>query len=91
MNFLRLRQAPDAQAEIREYANAISELLKKIFPTTMEAFVDFRLEAMNLSRLDKIALGMILNGEKLENALKVYDLKSEALEFQDKLNQLRKG
>lgn len=90
MNFLRLRQAPDAQAEIREYANGIHALLKEIFPITMEAFVDFRLEAINLSRLDKIAMGMILKGEKLENALKVFDLKSEAQEFQDKLQQLRK-
>ena len=34
LHFLELRRAPDAQYEIREYANAIEELLKEKFPTT---------------------------------------------------------
>lgn len=89
MNFLRLRQAPDAQKEIRDYAGAIHTLLKEKFPVLMEAFVDFRLESLNLSRLDKMALGIILNGGSLNEALKVFDLKTEAREFEQKLKLIR--
>ena len=34
LHFLELRRAPDAQYEIREYANAIEEMLKEKFPIT---------------------------------------------------------
>jgi thymidylate synthase (FAD) len=36
--FLTLRQAPNAQYEIRVYANAMHDLLVKAFPRTMELF-----------------------------------------------------
>jgi thymidylate synthase (FAD) len=36
--FLTLRMAPDAQWEIRQYANAVSELISKAFPRTWELF-----------------------------------------------------
>lgn len=38
MGFLRLRRAPDAQYEIRVYADAIYEIFKKALPWTAEAF-----------------------------------------------------
>jgi thymidylate synthase (FAD) len=38
MHFLELRIAPDAQPEIRDFANAIYTLIKPIFPITCEAF-----------------------------------------------------
>ena len=85
MKFLHLRQDNLAQKEIRDYADAIHTLLKERFPIMMEAFVDFRLEAISFSRLDKKALGIILGGGSVEQALKVFDLKSEAREFEEKL------
>lgn len=88
MNFLRLREAEDAQAEIREYAKAAHTLLKARFPVLIEAFEDFRLYSMNFSRLDKLALGMILSGYSVEKALRVFDLKSEAKEFEIKFKNL---
>lgn len=36
--FLTLRQAPNAQWEIRQYANAMCDLLRTAFPRTMELF-----------------------------------------------------
>lgn len=36
--FLTLRQAPNAQFEIRQYANAMCDLLRTSFPRTMELF-----------------------------------------------------
>ncbi|HOA22682.1 MAG TPA: FAD-dependent thymidylate synthase [Aggregatilineales bacterium] len=38
MHFLRLRMAPDAQWEIRQYANAIHEIFREVLPWTAEAF-----------------------------------------------------
>ncbi len=49
LHYLQLRLAPDAQQEIREYANEIYEIIKPMLPLTMEAFKDFRLDAVTLS------------------------------------------
>lgn len=38
--FLTLRMAPNAQWEIRQYANAVGEILSKQFPRTWEIFVE---------------------------------------------------
>lgn len=38
LHFLRLRLAPNAQHEIRQYAKAIDKIVTEIVPTTMEAF-----------------------------------------------------
>lgn len=37
--FMTLRMAPNAQWEIREYANAVSDLISKAFPRTHELFM----------------------------------------------------
>jgi len=38
LHFLDLRSADDSQYEIRQYANAIKELIKEIVPVTMEIY-----------------------------------------------------
>ena len=50
LHFLRLRLDPHAQLEIRLYAQAITSIVKNLFPLTWEAFVDYRLESLTLSR-----------------------------------------
>ena len=49
MHYLHLRMEAGAQKEIRDYANAIYELVKPLAPLTMKAFKDFRLDAIHLS------------------------------------------
>jgi thymidylate synthase (FAD) len=49
MHYLQLRMAPDAQKEIRDYANAIFECVKPLAPLTMQAFLDFRVNAITFS------------------------------------------
>jgi len=51
-HFLALRMDFHAQQEIREYALAIAEIVKQWVPLAWEAFVDYRLETVTLSRLD---------------------------------------
>jgi thymidylate synthase (FAD) len=49
MHYLQLRMEPGAQEEIRVYAEAIYKMLCDLVPDTMEAFRDFRLNAIQLT------------------------------------------
>ena len=51
-HFLSLRMDPHAQKEIQDYANAMFALIEPIVPVACEAFVDYRLEGMHLTRLE---------------------------------------
>jgi thymidylate synthase (FAD) len=55
-HFLSLRMDPHAQQEIRDYANAMFALIQPIVPIAAEAFLDYRLNAVNLSGLEIEAL-----------------------------------
>ncbi|HMN94991.1 MAG TPA: FAD-dependent thymidylate synthase [Phycisphaerales bacterium] len=55
-HFLSLRMDPHAQKEIRDYADAMFELIRPIVPVACEAFVDYRLDGMHLTRLEVEAL-----------------------------------
>lgn len=53
LHFLALRMDHHAQEEIRQYAQTIGyEIVRPLFPLVWEAFVDYRLEALTLSRLE---------------------------------------
>jgi thymidylate synthase (FAD) len=52
LNFLRLRMDSHAQQEIREYANAIYDLILPVVPITLNAFSDYKLGSISLSKLE---------------------------------------
>lgn len=52
LHFLELRMAPNAQWEIRQYANAIAEVVKAAFPMTWAAFEEHTLHAVTLSKTE---------------------------------------
>jgi thymidylate synthase (FAD) len=53
LHFLALRMDAHAQQEIRDYARTIGEkIVQPLFPLVWEAFVDYSLEAMFLTRLE---------------------------------------
>lgn len=56
LRFLSLRMDAHAQEEIRIYADAMYALLEPIVPLTMEAFRDYELDSMRLTRLEIEAL-----------------------------------
>lgn len=56
LRFLSLRMDAHAQAEIRAYARAMHDLIAPIVPITMEAFRDYELDAIRLTRLEVEAL-----------------------------------
>lgn len=54
LHFLALRMDASAQQEIADYANVIGyQIVQPWVPLTWEAFVDYRLEATNLSRIEQ--------------------------------------
>lgn len=56
LHFLSLRMDEHAQQEIRDYAFGMFGLIKSIVPVTAEAFEDYRLGGVHLSRLELEAL-----------------------------------
>lgn len=64
LHFLALRMDDHAQVEIRKYAVTIGKtIVAKWCPVVWEAFVDYRLEAMQLSRLEKRTIALIATGK----------------------------
>ena len=68
-----------AQKEIRDYANAIYDLVEPLAPITMEAFRDFRVNAMHLTGPEIEAL---TTGKQIESP-------GERREFEEKLKRLK--
>jgi thymidylate synthase (FAD) len=65
MNFLRLRADHHAQYEIRAYAEAMLDTLKKWVPITYEAFMDYRVGGTEVSAKGKIILQKLIKGEEV--------------------------
>lgn len=59
LHFLALRIDGHAQEEIRVYANAIGEVVKAQCPIAWQAFEDYRLHSMSLTRQDLACLAEI--------------------------------
>jgi thymidylate synthase (FAD) len=63
LHFLSLRMDQHAQVEIRSYANAIGrEIVSRWCPLAWQAFLDYRMEAQSLSRLEMDILREIGRG-----------------------------
>src|SRR4029077_10151072 len=64
LHFLSLRMDAHAQHEIRAYATVIgNEIVAKWCPLTWEAFVDYRLHAASLSRLEIEVIRLTASGD----------------------------
>ena len=66
MNFLRLRADHHAQYEIRAYADAMLDTLKKWVPITYEAFMDYRVGGTEVSAKGKIIIKKLIDGDKID-------------------------
>jgi thymidylate synthase (FAD) len=71
---------PHAQWEIQVFAKAMYELLKPIVPVSAEAFEDYRLESMHLTRLE---IEAVRSGKPLAT-----DNKREQAEWEAKRERL---
>jgi thymidylate synthase (FAD) len=64
-HFLMLRADSHAQFEIRAYAEAMCDIVKKWVPHAYEAFEEYRMNATHLSGTGLEVIKRMLNGEKL--------------------------
>lgn len=91
LHFISLRIDDHAQYEIRQYAKTIGEqIVKPLFPLVWEAFEDYRLGGMFLTKLDLEAVSRYLTGVTAdpEQAVAFIENKRERNEALDKLNRL---
>ncbi len=65
-HFLSLRADPHAQYEIRVYADAILDLVKKWVPIAAEAFEDYRMNGASLSKSGLDVVRRLLDGENVQ-------------------------
>jgi thymidylate synthase (FAD) len=79
LHFLELRLDSHAQPEIQECAKGVYDLIKPVIPLTTEAFEDFRLTKIYLSRLEI---------EAIREGRKEIPGQGENREFQEKLKSL---
>ena len=66
MNFLRLRADHHAQFEIRAYADAMLDTVKRWVPITYEAFLDYRVGGTEVSSKGKKIIQKLISGEKVD-------------------------
>ncbi len=65
LHFLALRMDVHAQEEIRAYARVIGEeIVRRWCPLTWEAFCDYRLASVVLSRLEAAVVGALARGDE---------------------------
>jgi thymidylate synthase (FAD) len=79
LHFLKLRMDGHAQKEIRDLANEVYELIKPIVPITCEAYEDFIVGSLTLTRLEI---------EAIRTGQKSIPGRGENQEFQDKMKAL---
>ena len=71
LHFLSLRMDRHAQYEIRAYADVIgNDIVARWCPITWEAFLDYRLHAEILSRIERSIVEAIVRGDK-QSAVKI--------------------
>jgi thymidylate synthase (FAD) len=99
-HFLSLRLDPHAQEEIRRYAAELAGVARAVAPVATEAFEEFQLEGLSLSRREQRAIRALLGGATPEAACATAGLPltredgkpmstGEGVEFLEKLERLR--
>jgi thymidylate synthase (FAD) len=99
-HFLSLRLDPHAQEEIRLYAAEMAKITRLVAPVAYEAFEDFTLSGLSLSRRERVAVRSLLEGKKPETACAEAGLpltredgkamtSGEGVEFLEKLARIR--
>ncbi|MCI4332306.1 MAG: FAD-dependent thymidylate synthase [Thermoplasmata archaeon] len=99
-HFLSLRLDPHAQEEIRRYAAEMAAIAHTVAPVACEAFDEFQLGGLALSRREQRAVREMLGGATVEDACRTAGLPTvrengkpmttgEGVEFREKLERIR--
>ena len=87
LHFLKLRLDHHAQKEIRVYAEAMANVVKKVTPLAYEAFEDYVLNSVSFSALELKALKTCMSGIPAAEASSIIENKREKAEFLDKIDR----
>jgi thymidylate synthase (FAD) len=101
LHFLSLRLDAHSQEETRRYAAEIAKSVQAVCPVAYEAFEDFVLSSVSLSRKERLAVNSLLDGATPEKACADAGLPltredgkpmttGEGVEFLEKLERIRK-
>lgn len=66
LHFLTLRTDSHAQKEIRDYADAILDIIRPLFPYAVEAWEDYQQQAKTLSRMDLDLLAALIRRSNIK-------------------------
>jgi len=99
-HFLSLRLDLHAQEEIRLYAAELARLGRCVAPIAFEAFEEFELGGVGLTRRERVAVRALLDGRTPEEACRIAELPlvrddgrpmttGEGVEFLEKLERIR--
>lgn len=69
LHFLNLRMRPNAQWEIRQYANTVAEIIEELFPRTYWLFEEYTLHAQSFSRSEMKVLRTLFNEPVFKDSL----------------------
>ncbi|MCI4360877.1 MAG: FAD-dependent thymidylate synthase [Thermoplasmata archaeon] len=100
LHFLSLRLDPHAQEETRLFAHEMAKIARVVCPIAVEAFEEFTLESLSLSKREQRAVLAILGGSTPEEACRMAELpltrddgrpmtSGEGVEFLEKLARIR--
>lgn len=89
LHFLKLRLDSHAQYEIRVYSQIIADIVKVVTPYAWEAFEDYELNSLYLSKQELIALKKTIDFKLPENDDYANNLsKRELAEFKEKMKKI---
>ncbi len=96
LHFLKLRKDKHAQFEIREYADAMADIVKERLPMSYRAFEDYFLNAKKFSNLELKIINENLGKEKLTKLINQENYskrmsETESLEFREKLKWIKEN
>ena len=83
LHYLQLRMDSGAQTEIRMYAHAIYKLVEPLVPLTMKAFMDFRVNSIQLTGPE---IALLVNNQISQDEIDLTP--GEKREFIDKLKRM---
>lgn len=83
-HFCKLRRDSHAQLEIQDFANAMYNLVVPKFPLACEAFEDYSMQAVTLSRMDQAAIRDVIAGKFVDDNEFYGMSKREFREFKDR-------
>jgi len=84
LHFLALRMDRHAQWEIRQYANAVHDLIAPLFPFTFEAWREYEVESVRLTRAEVAALASGASAPPV-----IHENQREQREWEDKWGRVR--